>query len=117
MRNDKINVKSEDEKESAIHLCGMKRVFTELWTLLGRRYETPVLVLQLEGCFIGRRVNEYVWLVRKCRCSDVTKQSPYFLLIPDDMVIERELKSLDDMDYFESVENEAEYGADIEIPV
>lgn len=89
-------------------LSGMKRVFTELWTLLGRRYEVPVLVLQLEGCFVGRRVNEYVWLVRKCRCSDVTKQSPYFLLIPDAMVIERELKSLDDMDYFDSACDEDE---------
>lgn len=98
---DKNKNKNADD-ESLACLTGLKKVFNELWVLLGRRFETPLLIIQLEGCFVGRRVNEYVWLVRKCRCVDITKQSPYFLLIPDSMVIERELKTIDDMDYFDS---------------
>lgn len=101
------SLRRESEKERT-RVSGLKRLFMELWTLLGRRFETPLLILQMEGCFVGRRVNEYVWLVRKCRCSDITKQSPYFMLVPDSMIVERELKSLSDEDYFDFADEDSE---------
>lgn len=100
-------VESESEELLAKQqFVGMKRVLCEMWVLLGRRSEITCSLIHVDGLFRARRINEYVWLVRKLRlaalssmpepkdsCSPIQYEahySPYYMIIPDDLVVERD---------------------------
>ena len=79
---------------------GMKKVLCEMWMLLGRRSEITCSIIHVDGLYRARRINEYVWLVRKLRMIAVegtsapaiydAHYSPYYMIIPDDLVLERD---------------------------
>ena len=85
---------------------GMKKVLCEMWVLLGRRSEITCSLIHVDGLFRARRINEYVWLVRKLRIAALSSilesndfsspaqyeahYSPYYMIIPDDLVVERD---------------------------
>jgi len=67
---------------------GMKKLLCELWVLLGRNAEIPCLLLHLEGFYLARRLNDVCWLVRKAKRDNLNFQSPFFMILPDDLVLE-----------------------------
>lgn len=111
-------VRDLESENGKMQYVGMKQCLFQMWLLLGRKSEITCNLLHMTGVYRARRVNEYVWIVRKLRFvpaspSDTGSEeyplyirkadrkkderplfkviySPYYMFVPDDMLLEQE---------------------------
>ncbi len=115
-------VRDVESRGGRMQYVGMKKCLFQMWLLLGRKSEITCSLIHMSGVYRARRVNEYVWIVRKLRFVPASLEeigennvdyplyirkssrnkpveertvfkviySPYYMFVPDDMVLEQE---------------------------